>query len=149
MLRNINLGDEQGTIDLLVKLRERKQEVSDVRIHNSHITELNKIIGRKVFKKESLYIGSETLWELMQPTGGKGRHNYHGLSPKNIYDALHSLRKSKKIEISYDDRYLIVTIATIFEDVNIAVLVTTKGSTKENFKNKVNRIITIYPYKKK
>ena len=150
MLANINLGNKKDSIKILSSMKcEKRPDNYDIRIHNSHITELNTVLGKKVFKKNALYIGSETLWEIMQDVGGKGKHHYHGLSPRDVYNALITLRYSKEIDVSYDDRYLIVTLATVFDDINIAVIVATNGFLKTNLKKKVNKIVTIYPYKKK
>ena len=85
----------------------------------------------------------------MQPIGGKGKYNYHGLTPDKVYDAIATLRFSTDVTLSYDDRYLIVTLATVFDDINIAIVITPKGTKKNNPKNYINKIITIYPYKKK
>ena len=111
-----------------------------------HETVLNKIIGKKIFKKDSLYISTNTLWELMQPIGGKGKHNYHGLTPKEIYDALRTMRHSKDITLSYDRRYLIVTLATILDGANLIAIV--KPDCKlQNEPGTIIKIITIYPMK--
>ena len=85
----------------------------------------------------------------MQPLGKKGKHNYHNLSPEEVYNALRTMKDSKDIEISYDNRYVIVTLATILENINIAVIVTPDGNLKKDLREKVTRIITLYPYKKK
>ena len=136
-------------IETLETYKEKKSRSDDIRIQNSHITELNKVLNKKVFKKNALFISSQTLWEIMQPIGGKGKHNYHGLTPDKVYDAIATLRFSTDVTLSYDDRYLIVTLATVFDDINIAIVITPKGTKKNNPENYINKIITIYPYKKK
>ena len=149
MIKYLNLGNEKLVIDSLTNLKENKINSHDIRITNSHITDLNTILGKKIFKKDALYIDSETLWEIMQPIGNKGKHNFHGLTPKNVFDALVTMKCSKEIYVSYDNRYLIVTLATVFDDINLVVIVTPNGSLKNNSKTVVNRIITIYPKNKK
>ena len=149
MIKYLNLGNEKLTIDSLTALKENKVNNYDIRITNSHITNLNSVLKKRVFKKETLYISSEALWEIMQPIGNKGKHNYHGLTPQNIFDALVTMKQSTEIDISYDNRYLIVTLATVFDDINLVVIVTPTGNLKNNTKMIVNRIITIYPKKKK
>ena len=143
----INLGNRKTAIMILEFFSLKKMSV-DIKIINTHIKELNKILKRKIFKKDSLFINAESLWEIMQPIGNKGKHNYHGLSPEKIYDALSTIRFSKDIIVSYDDRYLILTLATVFKEVNIAVIVTPKGNVKSSHQKEINRIITIYPFSK-
>ena len=147
MQRIINLGNKRDALSALNSIADKKQKI-EVKIINTHIFEINKVLGRKVFKKDALFISAESLWEIMQPIGGKGRHHYHGLSPENVFETLSTIRFSKDVTVSYDDRYLILTLATIFDEINIAVVVTPKGHSI-NIKNKeINRIITIYPYGK-
>ena len=143
----INLGNKKTAIMILESFSSKKVNV-DIKITNTHIKELNKILNRNIFKKDSLFINSETLWEIMQPIGNRGKHNFHGLSPEKVYEALSTMRFSKDIIVSYDDRYLILTLATVFKDVNIAVIVTPKGNLKNVHQKEINRIITIYPYSK-
>ena len=149
MFKTINLGNEKSSLEALVAMKENKFTDYDVRITNSHINNLNSVLGKKVFRKDALYIGSDTLWEIMQPIGSKGRHNFHGLTPEDVYNALLTMKYSKEVDVSYDNRYLIVTLATVFDDVNLVVIVTPEGSLKNESKTIVNRIITIYPKNKK
>ena len=148
MQRTINLGDEKTSKDYLELLRTKRYVPFDIRIVNSHITLLNEVIGKKIFKRDALYINSDTLWEIMQPLGGRGKHHFHNLSPTNIYDALHSIKDSKEVIVSYDNRYVIVTLSTFNESTNIAVVVTTNALLNSG-KTKVLKIITLYPQDKK
>ena len=149
MFKIVNVGNQDSAIKVLTEIKENNYVPFDVRITNSHITDLNSILGKKVFRKDALYVGSDTLCEIMQPIGNKGEHNYHGLTPQNIFDALATMKLSKEIDVSYDNRYLIVTLATVFDDINLVIIVTPKGYLKTNPKAVVNRIITIYPNNKK
>lgn len=148
MQKCINLGNKKDSLLALHTIASKRINI-EVKIINTHITEINKILGRKVFKRDALYINSESLWEIMQPVGGKGRHHYHGLSPENVFETLATIRFSKNVTVSYDDRYLILTLATIFDEINIAVVVTPKGYSMDSKIKNINRIITIYPYGKK
>ena len=149
MLNFINLGKEKSAIKNIEQIKNNKKRFQVIRIINSHITRLNKVIGKKVFKKDALYISAETLWEIMQPLGGKGKHNYHNLSPVDIYNALRTLKDSKDISISYDNRYVIVTLATIFDEANIVVVVSPNDFLNAHPNVEITKVITIYPIKKK
>ena len=148
MVNNLNLGNEKYALSVLETIKRKGKAGHDIRITNSHITELNKIIGSKVFKKDAVYISYQTLWEIMQPVGGRNKHNFHGLTPKNVYDALTTMHLSTDITISYDNRYIVVTLATVFDGIKIAVIVSPSSALENNLEANVTKIITIYPYHK-
>ena len=144
----LNIGNKKSTLKILKEFKNTEHSPFDVKITNSHITELNKIIGKKIFKKDSLYISSKTLWEIMQPVGGFGRHHYHGLTPENIYESLSTLHKSKNIIPSYDNRYLVITLAMVYTNIPLVIIIEPNGIVA-NKETTVSKIITIYPYNKK
>ena len=147
MQKNINLGDKGSAIDILRNLKENKYESLETRVRNSHIKDLNNVLGRKIFKNDVVYANAIMFWEIMQPVGGKGKHHYHNLSPENVNEALSTMRYSNNVTISYDNRYVIVTLATIAGGISIAAIVTPEGHTKQLNKKNVIRIITMYPIK--
>ena len=149
MIKIINLGNEKSALEILQGIKVRGKAWHDIRITNSHITELNKIIGSKVFKKDAVYISYQTLWEIMQPVGGKNKHNHHGLTPQNVFDALNTMHLSTDISISYDNRYIVVTLATVFDGIKIAVIVSPSSALENDLEANVTKIITIYPYHKR
>ena len=51
MIKAINLGDKNESIKALKYLKERKGVSRYIRIINSNIKELNKIIGKKLLRK--------------------------------------------------------------------------------------------------
>ena len=145
MIKAINLGNKNESITALNSLKTKKGGSRYIRIINSNIKELNKVIGRKVFKKDALYINSLSLWEIMQPVGGKGSHHYHGLTPEQVYGALSRLKYSKEIYTSYEDRYIVITDVAITNEVKLIVIVTPNAVLYKERKDNVAVIITIYP----
>ena len=149
MVKAINLGNKNESIETLNIFKTKKGNPRYIRIINSNIKELNKVIGRKVFKKDALYINSLSLWEIMQPTGEEGKHHYHGLTPEDVYNALSRLQYSKEVYTSYQDRYVVITDVVVIEEVRLVVIVTpNEFLLKENIDNVVV-IITIYPSDRK
>ena len=145
----LNIGDKESCLKMLIQFKENKYVPFYVRITNSNIRELNNVIGRNVFKKDALYINSLSLWEIMHQVGGKGKHNYHGLTPEDVYNALSRLQYSKEVYASYLDRYIIITDVNIKDDVYIVVIVTPKSDVpSENLENIIS-IVTIYPSNRK
>ena len=82
MFKIINLGNQESSLKVLTDIKNKQYVPFDVRITNSHITSLNSVIGKRVFRKDTLYIGYDTLWELMQPIGKKNEYQYRLLRPK-------------------------------------------------------------------
>ena len=148
MVKAINVGNEKSAIESLTLLKENKYEDLEIRLHNTHITDLNKVLGKNVFKNGAVYASGIMFWEIMQPLGEKGKHHYHNLTPENVYKALSTMRYSENVSLSYDNRYVIITLATIEDGISIAVIVTPEGHTKKLIRRNVVRIITIYPCKK-
>lgn len=145
----INLGNEKSALEILNSLKIKRSNTIDIRIRNSYITQLNKVIGRKVFKNDSLYISSDTLWEIMQPLGRRGSHNYHNLTPQEVYNALRSIKDSDDVSISYDGRYVIVTLAETSDGASIVVIVSPNSQLKDDYEANIIKIVTIYPRKRK
>lgn len=147
MQKIINLGNKKASLELLKHLSKNKYEAIEIRIKNTHIKELNKLIGKNVFKNDMVYADASMFWEIMQPLGGRGKHNFHNLSPENVYDALSTIRNSTQVTLSYDNRYVIVTLATLECSVNIIAVVTPTGTLRTNVSKKITKIITLYPHK--
>lgn len=53
MLKNINLVNKESAIELLEYIRNKPNLDADIRIRNSHITELNVYLGK--YLKKMLY----------------------------------------------------------------------------------------------
>ena len=141
----INLGNRVEALEFLEDFKNKKYVPFYVRITNSNIKELNKVIGRNVFKKDAIYISTFTLWEIMQPTGKKGTHNYHGLTPEDVYNALSRLQYSQNVYSSFDDRYVVITDVFVTEEVKLIVIVSSDTTVVTQELNNIISIITIYP----
>ena len=80
----LNVGNYESSIEVLKRIKENEYVPFDIRITNTHLVNLNKLVGKTLFRKDSLYISSKTLWEIMQTKIGYGSHNYHALLPEDI-----------------------------------------------------------------
>ena len=145
MIKKINLGNKKLALKFLSEIKNRGQTHFDIKINNSHILNLNKLIGRNVFKKDTLYIGSETLWEIMQPIGGKGKHNYHGLTEEDVFIALSSIKNPYAVLVSRDNRYSIISIKLSHFSERLKIIVEVGSELKDRINANVNKIVTIYP----
>ena len=145
MNQKINLAQKAKTIALLNKVKGMKNSTFDIKISNSHIIELNKKIGKKIFKKEALYVSSTTICDLMEPVGGKNRHNYHGLTAEDIYLSLASIKDPQYVFFVKGKRYAIISVElSSFEYPMMMVVETDSGIVNDKDAN-INKIITMYP----
>ena len=83
----------------------------------------------------------------MQPLGAKGKHNFHGLSPEEIYDSLRDLQNTRCIASVRESRFVIVTnIIASCGDPIIAIVETGSPLTLNRNAN-INKVVTLYPKK--
>ena len=145
MNKIINIGNKESAIKVINQIKEKDYVPFDLKITNSHIMSLNEKIGFVVFRKDSLYINSHSLWELMQPTGGKGRHNYHELSAEDVFIALVSIKDPYAILESEDNKYRILSIEESHFNEVLLTIVQIEANLIQDSSARINKIVTIYP----
>jgi len=147
MIRKINLGNKKEAIKAFKTFKTNDYVPFDIELINSHLKSINNTLGVNVFRKSSLFITSKTLWECMQPLGAKGKHNFHGLSPEEIYDSLHDLQNARCIVSVYGTRFVVVTgVIASCGDPIIAIVETGSPLTLNRNAN-INKVVTLYPKK--
>ena len=105
----INVKKREEAIKNVGVFRKKKYENKDIRFTNVNLLEINKLIDKQLFYKNDLFINSETLWELTQPIGESGKHNYHELTPEDIVDSLNSITNPYALFETKLCRYAIIT----------------------------------------
>lgn len=145
MIKFINIGNEKSAIKTLKQLKDNDYVPFDVKITNSHIMNLNQITQQNIFRKDVLYINSKTVWEIMQPQGGKGNHNYHGLTEKDVLLALSSFKDPYAVFVSKDLRFSIVSVKSSHFGLPLMTVIETDASLIVDAKAKINKVVTIYP----
>ena len=125
--------------------RDKKYSLIEIKIKNVHLRELNKLMSFELFDKNDLYINSVTLWELMQPIGNSGSHNYHELSPEDICSALNSITTPKYIFRVINKRYAIVPVLISSYDEPLMIVIEKDAGLINNQNAKINKIVTMYP----
>ena len=145
MHRILNIGNKKYAINDLHTYKSNEYVPFDIKITNAHIKDINELTGINLFCKDSLYINSRTLWEIMQPIGGKGNHNYHGLTEDDVYLALESIHNPYAIISSKNNRYSIISIGVSHFNEQLIVVIEKNASLITNAKANVNKVVTIYP----
>ena len=141
----INLAEKQQTLKYLERIRNNDYVPFDIRIDNSHIKELNELTGVKLFSKSSLYINSKTLYDIMQAEGKSDNHNFHGLTPEDVYMSLFSIKDPRCVFITKFDRYAIVSVELSHFDYPLMMVIEKDSGLQNDTEARVNKVITIYP----
>ena len=148
MIRKINLGNKKEAIKAFKAFKANDYVPFDIELVNSHLKNINDNLEVNFFRKSSLFITSKTLWECMQPLGAKGKHNFHGLSPEEIYDSLHDLQNTKCIASVYESRFVVVTSVIASCGDPIIAIVEIGSPLTLNRNANINKVVTLYPKKK-
>lgn len=117
----------------------------DIKLENVHLKRLNSISSYNIFSHSDLYVASSTLYELMQPQGKKGSHNYHELTPDDIIEGLRSLQKPKAIVETQSKRIIIITVCFSHFELPLMFVIERNTELTANVHKKVNKLITAYP----
>ena len=117
----------------------------DIRFTNIYLKKLNKIINFELFSKNDLYINSKSLWELMQPIGNTGSHNYHELMPEDIFNALNSILEPLAVFKVKNQRYAVVPVYNSSFNEPLMVVIEKDAELMNKQNAKINKIVTIYP----
>ena len=141
----INVGNYESAVNLLNQIKKREHIPFDIRITNTHFVNLNKLVGKTLFKKDSLYINSKTLWEIMQTNIGYGSHNYHGLSPEDVIIALRNITRPSIVFSTKNNRIAIITIKNSHFNQPIMIVIEIGASLRGNVNANVYKIVTMYP----
>ena len=145
MKRIINIKNRTEAENTLIRLKNKKYVGVDVRFSSVHLIRINDFIHKNIFKKNDLFANSETLWEIMQPVGGKGIHNYHGLTAKEIIDVLNSLTNPYCVYNAKNDRYGIVSLIIGECGEPLIVIIEVGAGTIEDKDANINKLVTMYP----
>ena len=146
MNKIINVGNKESAIKVIGQIKEKDYVPFDLKITNSHIMSLNEKIGFVVFRKDSLYINSHSLWELMQPTGGKGGHHYHELTEEDIFIALSSIKEPYAVIDEENSKYTIISIIKSHFERPLLVVIEVNAPLIVNKKAKINKIVNIFGF---
>lgn len=144
MNKIINIKNKKA-IDEIKVFKDKVFVPVDVRFENVHIKRLNEIIKFELFSKNDLYINSKSLWELMQPVGDAGSHNYHGLTAEDIYYALNSLLDPLAVFQVKNERFAIVPVFISSFNEPLMVVIEKDAELMNRQNAKINKIVTIYP----
>ena len=144
MNKVINIKNKKS-IDEIQVYRDKVFAPVDIKFENVHLREINMLIGKELFNKNDLYINSATLWELMQPLGNVGSHNYHELTPEDIYYALNNLIYPECVIRVKNERYAIIPTYISSYNEPLMIVIELKSGLIHNKNANINKIVTIYP----
>lgn len=144
MNKVINIKTKKA-IKEIREFKIKKYTPVDVKFENIHLRELNKLTSVELFDKNDLYINSYTLWELMQPIGSSGAHNYHELKAEDIFNALNNLINPQCVFKVKSERIAIIPVFVSSFDEPLMVVVEIGSGLIKNKKANINKVVTMYP----
>ena len=145
MNKIINIKNKKEAIKSLTLYKEKQYVLTDIRFINVHLREINKLLESDIFDKNDLFINTISLWELMQPIGDKGGHNYHDLSPEDIVDALSSITEPYCILKTEISQYAILSTTISHFGEPLMVIIEVGAGLDRNINANINKLITMFP----
>ena len=145
MFRIVNIQNKKEAVQLLQLFKEKKYVLVDVKFENVHLREINKLLEKDIFSKNDLYINTISLWELMQPLGEKGGHNYHNLSPEDIVDALSSITEPYCVLKTEISQYAILSTSISHFGEPLMVIIEVGAGLDKNINANINKLVTMFP----
>lgn len=145
MKTSINIKNKIAAIKELECYKRRKVVPVDVRLTNTHLKKINGYIHLDLFSKNDLFVSSDTLYDIMQPIGGKGRHNYHALTPKELVEVFNSLIDPYCIYVAKYGRLGIVTETTTETGDPLLAVIEIGAGLMNNLDANINKLITTHP----
>ena len=145
MNRIINILNKKEAVESLTDYKNKKYVLADVRFENVHLREINKLLEHDIFSKNDLYINTISLWELMQPLGEKGGHNYHDLSPEDIVDALSSITEPYCILKTEISQYAILSTTLSHFGEPLMVIIEVGAGLDKSINANINKLVTMFP----
>ncbi len=143
MIIDVNTKSKKAK-DELTKFKEKEYEC-DVRFKNIHMKRVNALIKSDLFAKNDLFVTGKTLYDLMQPQGEQDSHNYHGLTPLDILDALNNIISPYCIfKTKYGRISIILSCLSHFGEPLMMIIEIGAGTIEDQDAN-INKIVTMYP----
>ena len=143
-MKIINIKNKKEALEILERFKQREQKGVEIKITNVHLCRINDLVGEKIFSKNDLYVNGETLFDIMQPVGGKGKHNHHGLNKEIILAVLNNAYQPIGIYTA-NKRYIIATIVVNNTNEHLVLVVERKAPLRNDRDANINKLITIYP----
>ena len=142
----INIGNKKEAVEFLNQIKEKWVD-SEYKVTNLGLTNLNKYCRTMIFHQEIAYINHSTLIDAMKSTGGRGRHNYHGLTPNEIVEALASLKAQRSVYSSKKNSDDVIIVSSIIAECGypIIVIIELNASLKNTNITTINKIKSVYP----
>lgn len=146
-MKIINIKNRKETIRELEKMKYKIYLYNEIQIQNLHLKKLNNLAKANLFSKNSLFVAPSTLWAAMQKSGSNNSHNFHNMTPEDVYDAISSITNPKAIYVSLriSNRFIIVTTTLFKKKTNIIIVIEKDASASWNRKAFINKLVTIYP----
>ena len=145
MYKEINIKNKKQSLALLSHYQKKKTVLIDIKFINTNLKEINNLIGKAIFVKNDLYVNSDTLYEIMQPIGGRGRHNFHGLTPEEIINVLNNLIHPYCVYKANKGKYGIISTITRATGETFIIIIEIGAGLIGRMDANINKFVTMFP----
>ena len=141
----INIKNKKEALKALACFKGREQKGVEIKLVNVHLCKINKLTNNTIFSKNDLFVNGETLFDIMHPVGGYGRHNHHGLSEEMVLEVLNNAYQPIGLYMANSNRFVIATVVVNNTGENIILVIEKGAQLRNNRDANINKLITIYP----
>ncbi len=148
MSDGINIKYRKNAVNNLLKYKYKKYQSYDIKLKNVNLMGINLLIRLPMFRKNYLFVDSDTLFDLMQDKGGKGKHNYHGLTPEIILDVLSDVEHPICIYEEDYKKYAIISSTKVESGEPLMLIIQIDAPLYNNPKAEEYKFVTMFPKSK-
>ena len=145
MHKVINIKVQEHAIEALEYYKNKKVKTIDIRLSNTELKGINKLIGMDMFSKNDLFVNSDTLWSIMQPVGEKDSHNHHGLTPKELVDTFNNFTNPYCVFVAELGRLGVISTIISESGHPLMVVIEIGAGLISNSDANINKMLTMYP----
>ena len=145
MRKSINIKNKATAEKAIAYYKNKKVGPIDIRLSNTELKDINKLIGFDIFYKNDLFVNSETLWSIMQPIGDKDSHNHHGLTPKELVETFNNLTNPFCVFITNLGRLGVISTIISESGHPLMVVIEIGAGLIGRIDANINKMLTMYP----
>ena len=145
MQKDINIKNKAAAEKAITYYKNKRVRDVDVRLSNTELKQINNLSRIDLFSKNDLFVNSETLWSIMQPTGDRDSHNHHGLTPKELIETFNNLTDPYCVFVAELGRLGVISTIISESGHPLMVVIEIGAGLIGRIDANINKMLTMYP----